>query len=98
MGGVLAGLLGAPLTIYPGGGPGVAVTGRLRNERVEVLEGDGEPVLSSVTVLQITEPEAAGLVAGDTVVAGADTYKVRYQLPPESPASDRLLTFILDKV
>lgn len=98
MAGVLNGVFGASVTIYPGGGPGKAVRGVLRRQQVDLETDEGFEVISAAPVLRINKGDAAGLGPGDRVEAGGQAYTVRFPIPITSPASDAFQPFALWEV
>ncbi|MGV6848557.1 MAG: head-tail joining protein [Marinibacterium sp.] len=91
-------VFGAAITIMPSGGQAVDVRGVLREEMLEVLDENGEPVVLPWVTLKLLRADAAGMVRGDTVQAGGRNYRVRHPVPSSSPAVDRFETFVLEDV
>lgn len=98
MSGVLNDVFGAPLTVTLVAGGGVDVRGILRDREIEVAGEDGEPVVTVQPTLRIPRSDFTDQMGeDDTVEQGARRYRVLYRVPPESPADDRLETFVLRK-
>ena len=98
MAGVLNGVLGASVTIHPGGGAGQIIQAVLREKQVEVADEHGEAVLDTLPVLKAQTGDVTLLVPDDLVI-GSDGVRwiVRYRVPSDSPAADRFETFVLRK-
>lgn len=98
MAGVLNGVLGAPVIIYPGGGAGQTIQAVLREKQVEVADEHGEAALDTLPVLKAQTGDVAGLMPDDLVIApDGSRWIVRYRVPSDSPAADRFETFVLRK-
>lgn len=99
MGALLNDTFGAPLVVtLAGGGVFPDVRGILRDREVEVAGEDGEPVLAVQPTLKLPAGALADQMGeGDIVQQGLRRYRVIYRVPAESPAADRLETFVLRK-
>jgi hypothetical protein len=97
MAGALNATFGAPVTIKPGGGEAVSIHAVVREERVELADGEGEAVLGVQPILMAMAADVTALVEGDLVEQGSRQWRVRYRVPGESPAGDRFETFVLRK-
>lgn len=100
MAGALNAVFGAPVTIFPGGGAGVAIQGVIRDQEIQVADREGESSVWVVeTILRAQRDVVTAMVRGDVVETGAgDRYAVRYRMPVSSPAADRFERFVLDKI
>lgn len=95
MAGMLNDVFGGSVTIYPGGGGAVEITGVVRDREIAVADDHGESVLETVTTLRALKPDVVTLVSEDRVDDGGIQYAVRYRIPSSSPAADRFETFVL---
>ena len=93
---VIAGTLGGAVTIYPQGGEGVAITGIVRQEQVELPVEGGATVWAVERTLKAPADDLAGLDVGDRVDSGGVQYRVLQPLPVENPAADALSIFVLE--
>lgn len=98
MAGVLNATFGAPVVIYPGGGPGISIIGVIRDQDVEVADEEGQPVVATMTTLRAQKADVAALGADDQVDGGGKSYRVRYRIPARSPADDRFETYVLEVI
>ncbi len=90
-------VFGASVTVYPGGGPAEIIQGVIRDREVEVANDDGEAVLATMTTLRALKADVTDLEVKDLVDGADGSYRVLYRVPPESPASDRFETFVLEQ-
>ncbi|MEL7090253.1 MAG: hypothetical protein AAFN94_00825 [Pseudomonadota bacterium] len=97
LGAIGAGVLGAPVTIYPGGGAGVEIQAIVRTKPFEAAGEYGEPITVHEPTLRAVASVVVNLREDDRVTAGGVNYRIVRRLPSVSPASDRLETFVLEK-
>lgn len=95
MAGTLNDVFGEPVTIYPGGGAAVEITGVIRDREIAVADDHGEAVLATVTTLRALKQDVVALMSEDRVDGNGVQYAVRYRVPAPSPADDRFETFVL---
>lgn len=102
MAGVLSGVFGAPVTVFPQSSPASTVQGLFRIEPIEVND-EGTFVMMMVPTLKVRRDLLAALERGDLVrpstSAGAGkTYRVLNQLASASPAADAFNIYQLELV
>lgn len=91
--------LGDSVKTYPAGGAEVVIRGIFREEPVEVLDSDGNPVLTIGPSLQIQKPDIGALIRDDVIDPdNSKTYRVTTSWPSGSPASDAFVVFDLERI
>lgn len=97
MSGIIAGVFGDVVVIYPGGGSAQEVQAIFRENPIQTGDAFGEGGFwTSAPSLKVKATEAEGLGSGDRVDADGRIWRILNRVPGGSPAADRFLMFELE--
>ncbi|MPL79263.1 hypothetical protein SDC9_25139 [bioreactor metagenome] len=95
--GIFAGMLGGVVLHLPRGGTEREVQAIFREPPIVIEGDDGHDVLDVAPVLRVPAPAAAEILVGDRVQPeDGRVYRVVSRQPGFSPATDALVTFVLE--
>lgn len=99
MGGMVADVFGSQITYVPEIGASSTIISVFRETPVEVLSGDGVPIIVTRPTWAVPADRAAGVTGGGHILApNGRRYRVQNKWPSGSPAADATVIYALEEL